>query len=163
MKVLSKASESTDVKRVIELFDEWRRKRGKKQAIPEALWMAAAELANRHGVGPVCAALRLNHVALRDRVRTKAARIEKPGPFPVHFVELVSGEGEDAVVGGNEVGAVALEQGIATESMARETGAIGVVEIRLRAANGARLLLRLPDGQKVNVMELVTDFWASHS
>ena len=46
----------------------WRDNREKRTAMPEDLWRAAAELAQRHGVYRVCRALRLSYESLKRRV-----------------------------------------------------------------------------------------------
>jgi hypothetical protein len=69
-------------------FEEWRRDRRGKAAIPDELWAAAAEVARREGVSRTSTELRVewNHLKRRmaaaDRTASKTT--------PPRFVELVA-------------------------------------------------------------------------
>jgi hypothetical protein len=57
------------IERVRSQFEEWRARKGnRRDRIPERLWSAAAEAAQRHGVYAVSRAVRIEHSALRRRV-----------------------------------------------------------------------------------------------
>ena len=59
------------LERVRSQFEEWRTHKGnRRERIPERLWSAAAEAAQRHGVHAVSRAVRIEHSALRRRVQT---------------------------------------------------------------------------------------------
>ena len=68
----------------------WRATRTRRSPMPEELWALAVELARAHGVWPVVRALRLNYVALKQRlektVRTDLAIV--PAGGTARFVEL---------------------------------------------------------------------------
>ena len=78
------------IERVRSQFEEWRARKGnRRDRIPERLWSAAAEAAQRHGVHAVSRAVRIEHSALRRRVQ--AARGEaNAGPA---FVDLGNATG----------------------------------------------------------------------
>lgn len=67
-------------------FEEWRRNRKGKAAIPDELWAAAAEVARREGVSRTATELRVewNHLKRRMAAATRAA-LKSP-----RFVELVA-------------------------------------------------------------------------
>ncbi len=73
-------------------FEEWRRNRKGKVAIPDELWAAAAEVARTEGVSRTSTELRVewNHLkrrmAVGERTSSKAA--------PPRFVELIAPRGE---------------------------------------------------------------------
>ena len=78
------------IERVRSQFEEWRAGKGnRRDRIPERLWSAAAEAAQRHGVHAVSRAVRIEHSALRRRVQ--AARNEV-NAAPT-FVELDNATG----------------------------------------------------------------------
>ncbi|MFN3484572.1 MAG: hypothetical protein ACK44W_03705 [Planctomycetota bacterium] len=70
-------------------FETWRKAKKGRERIPPRLWSAAAGLCGRHGVNLVSKWLRLNHTALRDRLRTAARPKRKKAAST--FVECVPG------------------------------------------------------------------------
>jgi len=62
-------------------FGAWRKTRKPKCRIPEPLWALAVELADKHGLHPTAAALRLDYYSLKKRVE----QARSPGPA---FIEL---------------------------------------------------------------------------
>jgi hypothetical protein len=56
--------------------------------MPEPLWEAAVELAQREGLYPVARALRLNYESLKTRVGAGSPRRAPRACVPVGFVEL---------------------------------------------------------------------------
>ena len=60
------------IERVQSQFEQWRAHKGRRDRIPERLWHAAVEAAQRHGVHAVSRAARLEHAALRRRVADRA-------------------------------------------------------------------------------------------
>jgi len=69
-------------------FEEWRRNRKGKAAIPDDLWAAAVEVAGREGVSRTSTELRVewNHLKRRMAVaQRKSSQAEPP-----RFVELVA-------------------------------------------------------------------------
>jgi len=63
-------------------FETWRRRREKRTRIPDSLWAAAVDLSGSYSVGRLSKTLRVNHAALKRRIRQR-----KP-EMPATFVEL---------------------------------------------------------------------------
>lgn len=66
-------------------FEDWRRKRQGRTAIPDELWSAASHLARRHGVNRIAAALHLDGGKLKRRMAAVGAVAMPPA-----FVELIA-------------------------------------------------------------------------
>lgn len=67
-------------------FEQWRRSRGKRRAIPEPLWVSAASLYPDYSLHRISSTLHLNHTALKRYV-------QEPLPDPAvaageAFIEL---------------------------------------------------------------------------
>ncbi len=73
-------------------FEEWRRNRKGKAAIPDELWLAAVEVARREGVSRTSTELRVEWNHLKRRMA--AAERTSLKPAPPRFVELVTPRGE---------------------------------------------------------------------
>ena len=73
--------------RVLRRFERWRRTRQRRSTIPDALWALALEAARAHGLHQTARTLRLNHTALKQRLRAAGG---PAGDLPVRapFVEL---------------------------------------------------------------------------
>jgi hypothetical protein len=69
-------------------FEEWRRTRQGRAAIPEALWTLAMELARRDGVGRTAATLHLDGMKLKQRML--AAGMIQAKSAPPSFMEFVA-------------------------------------------------------------------------
>ena len=69
-------------------FEEWRRNRKGKAAVPDELWAAAAEVARREGVNRTSTELRVEWNHLKRRMAAAAGTSPKPS-LP-RFVELVA-------------------------------------------------------------------------
>ena len=69
-------------------FEDWRRKRQGRTAIPDELWSAASQLARRHGVNRVAAALRLDGGKLKRRMTVSGPTSKRT--VPPAFVELIA-------------------------------------------------------------------------
>jgi hypothetical protein len=69
-------------------FEEWRRNRKGKAAIPEELWAAAVEVARREGVNRASTELRVEWNHLKRRMA--AASEASPKPVSPAFVELIA-------------------------------------------------------------------------
>ena len=59
----------------------WRRKQTGPARLPEAIWIAATELARTHGTGLVARTLRLDYYKLRNRVSGKTGPVTTPPAF----------------------------------------------------------------------------------
>lgn len=75
-------------------FDEWRRNRKGKASIPDELWAAAAEVAQREGVSRTSTELHVEWNHLKRRMAAAGGTSSKPSP--PRFVELVAPR-EDAL------------------------------------------------------------------
>ena len=69
-------------------FEEWRRNRKGKAAIPDELWAAAVEVARREGVSRTSTELRVEWNHLKRRMVAAEGTSSKPAP--PRFVELVA-------------------------------------------------------------------------
>lgn len=69
-------------------FEDWRRKRQGRSAIPDELWSAASQLAHRHGVNRIAAALHLDGGKLKRRMAVAGTTAKRTAP-PA-FVELIA-------------------------------------------------------------------------
>lgn len=110
-------------------FTTWRSHRIRGTRIPEALWIAATEVASALGSNRVAYALQLDPVALRARV-DRAAR-ETP---PLTFVELARGRDGDTAPLGATAPAVARD---VSASYAVEIADAGGRRLRVELASGA--------------------------
>ncbi len=73
-------------------FERWRRSRKRGTRIPEALWRAAAEAGQEHGVSKTAQALRLDYYALKKRVESAPAkRSAVEPPSEIKFLEIPLG------------------------------------------------------------------------
>ena len=72
-------------------FEEWRRNREGKAAIPEELWAEAVEVARREGVNRTSTELRVEWNQLKRRMAAASRASSKPAP--PRFVELVAQRG----------------------------------------------------------------------
>lgn len=72
-------------------LERWRRKRIGRARIPEALWIAAGELAREHGINAVSRALHLEFNQLKRRAESGGViRRERAGMTKPAFVELIA-------------------------------------------------------------------------
>jgi hypothetical protein len=77
----------TDLHRLHDQLDSWRRRQTGRQRLPSELWEAAAKLAATHGVTRVARTLRLDF----HRVRRECQQLPSSAPIgvaPPGFVEL---------------------------------------------------------------------------
>ena len=83
-----RGTEGLTVEKVHARFEDWRRNRKGRAAIPDELWLAAIEVARRDGVNRTAAALHLDGGKLKRRmVEADSASVEAGPPA---FVELLS-------------------------------------------------------------------------
>ena len=76
------------VEKVHARFEDWRRNRKGRAAIPDELWLAAVQVARREGVNRTAAALHLDGGKLKRRM--VAADSASSEVKPPAFVELLS-------------------------------------------------------------------------
>jgi hypothetical protein len=79
-----------DLLRVAKRFAKWRERHEVGTRIPEPLWRAAVELAERHGVCRTATALKLGYYALKERVEERTLAAVNAGQSSPRsaFVEL---------------------------------------------------------------------------
>lgn len=112
----------------------WRDSREKRTAMPEELWRAAAELAQRHGVYRICRALRLSYESLKRRVLDLAVNGTGEGVcFPGFAVLDPKGMGQAPTLRG--------------------------VEVEVSRLGGERMVIRFEGGEDVDVASLVAGIW----
>ena len=68
-------------------FEQWRKDRPLRKRVPESMWSAAVEMAQRHGLHRTSKVLRLDYVRLKKRM--PAAPQRREAPTPPAFVELL--------------------------------------------------------------------------
>ena len=139
MRVSKSRAFSPDILEVQKRFEQWRLERQGKGSIPLELWAAAVSLARVHGVPPVCQALRLNHNDLKARLAMAFQQAPAPKDQPM-FVEL------------------ARPPLPMVEKTAQPGPGFGM-RVKMKAADGAELLLRFPAGEPVDVAGLCASFW----
>lgn len=84
----TEADVPTAMREVYRRLERWRSERRGRERIPEALWIAAGELAREHGVNPVSRALRLEFKHLK-RVTEAGAQNDGKEAKP-SFLELIA-------------------------------------------------------------------------
>lgn len=112
-------------------IEAWRRIRKRGSPMPEALWTAAAELAQAHGILGIAPAIRVDFGALKRRVHGLAAPEKKTTTCPPGFVEIAP---------------------FAPTSRAETV-------LELSDDTGARMTCRLVDGHAIDVIALAKAFW----
>lgn len=134
---MGRRSRSTLPQRVAQLrgrIERWRRERARRSPMPEPLWRAAVSLARRHGVYPVARALRVDFGTLKKRANA-LPQAGQDGEIS-EFVELAP---QAPLIG-----------------RAHPAGAV----VELWGADGARLVLRLPAAEELDVRRLAEAFWS---
>ena len=115
-------------------IEDWRRRREKRCAMPEELWAAAVAVAERGSVYGTARALGVSYATLRWRVAAAELERRREAERGVGFVELLApasaGSGEPAGV-----------------------------EVELSAADGAKMTVRAPSGEALDVAGLARGFW----
>ena len=67
-----------DIQRLYQRFERWRSSHTGRLPIPEPLWAAAAELAQRHGVFRISKSLHLEYGKLKERAGAAGPATKKP-------------------------------------------------------------------------------------
>jgi len=76
------------LEQVQEQFEHWRRSRGKRGTIPDALWQAAIMLFPDYALHRISKALRLNYTDLKHRVNAHRSTCEQSDVSTAGFIEL---------------------------------------------------------------------------
>lgn len=74
----------TDLRQLQRQLDTWRRQQSGRVRLPEAVWLSAATLVQRHGTGVVARTLHLDYYKLRQR----SVGSPSPAGTTPAFVEL---------------------------------------------------------------------------
>ncbi len=85
------------IERVQSQFAQWRAHKRPRDRIPEGLWRAAVEAAQRHGVHAVSRAVRLEHAALSRRVADRAGGEAEAFAF-MEWADMPSAAGGGCVI-----------------------------------------------------------------
>lgn len=132
------ATRAASVGRLRERIDDWRRRREKRCAMPEELWAAAVADAEHGSVYRTARALGVSYSTLRWRVAAAKLERQQEAGRVAGFVELLApasaGDGEGADV-----------------------------EVELSAADGARMRVRAPAGEALDVAGLARVLWERHA
>jgi len=129
-------SVSARVLRVQKRIEHWRKTREKRSPMPEPLWDAAVQLAQRDGVYSISRALQVNYQSLQARLAmaSAATKAQRAPSAPNGFVELSP--------------ALPVPAAPRTESV-----------VELSDDEGARLTIRLSAGSDLDVGRLAESFW----
>jgi hypothetical protein len=76
-----------DLLELSQRLEQWRSEQPARARLPESIWSAAAELAQRHGLHRTAKALRLDYTGLKKRM---PAVTQAAGPAPPSFLELLA-------------------------------------------------------------------------
>ena len=88
MDIAAPANKKPTLKRVREQFEHWRRSRGKRRTIPDALWEAAVSLFPNYPLNRISKVLRLNYSDLKHHVDAQQSNFEPATDSGSAFIEL---------------------------------------------------------------------------
>src|SRR3989441_12236231 len=86
-----------DLLELSQRLEQWRSEQPRRSPLPESIWTAAVEMAQRHGLHRTTKALRLDYTGLKKRMPAAA---QAAGPAPPGVLELmapVAGEPAEGV------------------------------------------------------------------
>ena len=148
-----------DLQDVRAQFERWRRERAGKDRIPETLWEAAVRISSSHSLHHVSRALRLNHSDLKKRVNDQKAVGVERRVAPVRFVEVprmaLSADELPAPLPGENARVSAMAEAKVRAEKPEPQGTV----VKVRTKDGARLVVCLPAGERLDVASLVAGFW----
>ena len=75
-----------DLLQLSQQLEQWRRDQPPRSRLPESIWAAAVEMAQRHGLHRTTKALRLDYTRLKKRMPAAA---QATGPTTPGFLELL--------------------------------------------------------------------------
>jgi hypothetical protein len=145
-----------DVAAVHSEIEEWRSKRTKRTAMPTEIWSSAVELAGRYNAYRISRALRLNYEALKRRLSEttrKSDALSTSDSKPISRCEFVEVSG---------VGMMSTSSGHGVAASGDKRGSGLGLEIEMSDATGSRMTVRMSEGCRVDLQNLVSSFW-SHS
>jgi len=76
-----------DLLQLSQRLEEWRSANPARTRLPESIWEAAVEMAQRHGLHCTIKALRMDYTRLKKRLPPTA---QPPRPAPPAFLELLA-------------------------------------------------------------------------
>jgi hypothetical protein len=120
------------VTRLRQRIEAWRR-RGEPRAMPPTLWAAAVALAKVHGICSISRVLRIDYGGLKRRMGTRVGRVRRTRR--PRFVEVGDGS-----------------------SLGSALGTVGTT-VELWSADGSRLVIRLREGEGVDLLSLAASLW----
>ncbi len=84
---LEKTAVPDDLLQLSQRFEQWRSANPPRTRLPEPMWDAAVEMAQRHGLHCTTKALRMDYMRLKKRL---PAGTQPPQPVPPAFLELLA-------------------------------------------------------------------------
>ena len=129
---------TTDIEQVQHRIEHWRETREKRTAMPEPLWEAAIFLARAHGIHQTARALRLSYESLKRRVVATPSHVGGGKKDYAGFVDI----GPAQIVG-----------------MAQASSPV----VEFSRADGAKLMIRLPDSMELDMDNVVEAFFRGRS
>lgn len=126
---------SADVKQVRSRIERWRKTREKRTRMPEKLWRAAVVLGKTHGVYSTAKALAINYETLKKRVGQSPKKRRDGASRSAGFVEL---------------------DGTQLVGLSGPNGKV----VEFSRADGAKLTIRLPMCEDLDVTGLAAAFWS---
>ena len=76
-----------DLLELSQRLEQWRSEQPPRTRLPESIWAAAAEMAQRHGLHRTTKLLRMDYTRLKKRMPAVA---QAAGPVPPGFLELMA-------------------------------------------------------------------------
>jgi hypothetical protein len=76
-----------DLLELSQRLEQWRSEQPPRTRLPESIWAAAAEMAQRHGLHRTTKLLRMDYTRLKKRMPAVA---QAAGPAPPGFLELMA-------------------------------------------------------------------------
>src|SRR5207245_6461868 len=86
-----------DLLELSQRLEQWRSEQPRRSPLPESIWTAAVEMAQRHGLHRTTKALRLDYTGLKKRMPAELRSGESP-PHLLEFLELAGEGGAEVVV-----------------------------------------------------------------
>lgn len=144
----------SDVTAVYSEITEWRSNRKKRTPVPSEIWSAATGLAQRYGVYRISQTLRLNYGALKRRVvdsMGEASPLTCGNAAAASRCEFIELTGDGMMAG-------AQPHNTAADPVSRGGGPFQM-EIEVSDGAGSRMTVRMLDGSRVDLTDLVSTFW----
>src|SRR6266853_1488457 len=84
-----------DLLQLSQRFEAWRSAQPPRSRLPESMWSAAAEMAQRHGLHCTTKALRLDYTRLKKRL-SASVELRPTRSAPADFLELLASSANTA-------------------------------------------------------------------